>query len=68
MADKNKARLLKLNEMSVDELKKTLEEVRRENFEGRLRHATGQLTKVSELPRTRAEVARILTILKKKGA
>lgn len=68
MADKMNKQLAKLRGLSVEELNKKLEEVRRDNFENRLRHATGQLTKVSELPRTRAEVARILTILKEKGA
>lgn len=68
MADKMNRQLGKLRELSVEELKKKLEDVRRLNFDSRLRHVTGQLTKVSELPRTRAEVARILTILKEKGA
>ncbi|SHN56724.1 50S ribosomal protein L29 [Desulfovibrio litoralis] len=68
MADKRKNNLLKLNDLSVAELKAKLEEARRANFDGRLQKATGQLTKTSELPRTRAEIARILTILKRKGA
>ncbi len=57
MANKMNKQLSKLRELSVEELNKKLEEVRRHNFDNRLRHATGQLTKVSELPITRAEVA-----------
>lgn len=57
-----------LRKMSVEELKKALKDARESNFNLRFKHATAQLEKVSDLPATRRDVARILTILKEKGA
>ena len=42
-------------------------ESRKELFDLRFRHATAQLEKTSNLPATKREIARILTILKEKG-
>ncbi|MDR2050522.1 MAG: 50S ribosomal protein L29 [Deltaproteobacteria bacterium] len=57
-----------LRAMSVEDLNKTLRDARENLFNLRFRHATGQLEKVSLLPATRREIARILTILTEKGA
>ena len=57
-----------LRKLSVEDLKKNLEESRQELFNLRFKHATGQLEKVSEIPVGRRNIARILTILGQKGA
>ncbi len=57
-----------LRKLSVEELKKNLGEARSELFNQRFKHATAQLEKVSDIPATKREIARILTILKEKGA
>lgn len=56
-----------LRAKSVEELKKQLEESRQELFNLRFKHATSQLEKVSDLPNTKRDIARIETILKEKG-
>ena len=56
-----------LRAKSVDELKKQLEETRQELFNLRFKHATSQLEKVSDIPGTKRDIARIATILKEKG-
>ena len=57
-----------LQKLSVEELKKNLEESRQELFNLRFKHATAQLEKTSEIPAARRNVARIMTVLKQKGA
>jgi large subunit ribosomal protein L29 len=57
-----------LREMSADELRKNLKDTRENLFNLRFRHAAGQLEKVSLLPAAKRDIARILTILKEKGA
>ena len=57
-----------LRKMSVEELQKTLKETRENLFNLRFKHATAQLEKVSHLPAAKRDIARILTILKEKGA
>lgn len=57
-----------LRKMSVEELNKSLKEARENLFNLRFKHATAQLEKVSTLPAAKRDIARILTILKEKGA
>lgn len=52
--------------LSVDELRDRLGEVRKELFNLRFKHATGQLERVSDLSVYRRQVARILTLMKQK--
>ena len=56
-----------LRKLSAEQLKDKLAESRKELFDLRVRHATAQLEKTSNLPATKREIARILTILKEKG-
>ncbi|ABB39046.1 ribosomal protein L29 [Oleidesulfovibrio alaskensis G20] len=57
-----------LRKLSIDELKDKLAETRKELFDLRFKHATAQLEKTAEIPAAKHNVARILTILKEKGA
>lgn len=57
-----------LRKMSVEELAKSLKEARENLFNLRFKHATAQLEKVSTLPAAKRDIAKILTILKEKGA
>lgn len=57
-----------LRKMSVEELNKSLKEARENLFNLRFKHATAQLEKVSNLPAAKRDIARIMTILKEKGA
>ncbi|MDR2893425.1 MAG: 50S ribosomal protein L29 [Deltaproteobacteria bacterium] len=57
-----------LRNLSVEDLKKNLTESRQELFNLRFKHSTAQLEKTSEIPAARREIARIMTILKEKGA
>lgn len=61
-------KVAQLRELSVEELKNKLAEARKELLGLRFRHATGQLAKTASLPAARQDIARILTILKEKGA
>ncbi len=56
-----------LRKLSAEQLKDKLAESRKELFDLRFRHATAQLEKTSNLPATKRDIARILTILKEKG-
>ena len=51
---------------SIDELKTQLGEARKELFNRRFKHATGQLESVASLPAMRRRIARILTLIKQK--
>ncbi len=57
-----------LRKMSVTDLQKKLAELRGDILDLRFKHATGQLEKVSNIPGARRDIARVLTILKEKGA
>lgn len=57
-----------LRKMSVEELNKFLKETRESLFNLRFKHATAQLEKVSAIPAAKRDIARVLTILKEKGA
>lgn len=54
--------------MDTAALKTELEDARKELFNLRFRHATGQLDRVSDLSAYRRRVARILTLIKQKEA
>lgn len=55
-----------LRKLSADDLKKRLDETKTQLFNLRFQHATKQLENTASLPLTRAEVARIKTLLKEK--
>jgi large subunit ribosomal protein L29 len=57
-----------LQKLSVEELNKALTESRQALFNLRFKHATAQLEKTSEIPVARRNIARIMTVLKQKGA
>ena len=52
----------KLRELSDDELSMRLKDTRRELFNLRFQHATGQLANPMKLNATRREIARLLTL------
>ncbi len=55
-----------LRALSVEDLRKKLNEQKQEVFNLRFRHATAQLEKTSELKGAKRQVARIMTVLKEK--
>ena len=57
-----------IRKMSVEELKKTLEETRKEHMLLRFQAVSGQLTDTSKLTNTKRDVARLATILREKQA
>jgi large subunit ribosomal protein L29 len=60
---------MKANEIrqkSADEMVKELEALHTEQFNLRMQHATGQLTRNSEVKRVRRDIARIKTVLSEK--
>lgn len=61
-------KLAELKKLSVEQLGKELETKRQELMGLRFRHATGQLEKTAEIPAKKRTIARILTLLKEKGA
>jgi large subunit ribosomal protein L29 len=52
----------KLRELSEDELTMRLKDTRKELFNLRFQHATGQLDNPQQLNATRREIARLLTL------
>lgn len=52
----------KLRELSDDELRARLKDTRKELFNLRFQHATGQLENPQNLNLTRREIARLLTV------
>lgn len=59
MSEKTK----KLRELSIDELRKQLNDAREELMNLRFQQATGELTDFSRLRHTRRQIARLITIL-----
>jgi large subunit ribosomal protein L29 len=60
---------LKLDEvraLSIEELKKQVDESHRENFNLRFKLSTRQLVNHRELPRVRKKIARLNTIIREK--
>jgi large subunit ribosomal protein L29 len=53
-------------ELDVDELEQRLAETRRELFNLRFQHATGQLENTGQLKEVRRNIARLLTVLNHK--
>ena len=52
--------------LGATELSGKLEEARKELFNLRFKHATGQLEDVASIPATKRRIARILTLIKQK--
>jgi large subunit ribosomal protein L29 len=50
-----------------NELVEKLKDARQEEFNLRLKHATGELESTSRIPLARREVARLLTIARERG-
>ncbi len=55
-----------IREKSVEEMAQELDALHKEQFNLRMQHATGQLTRSSELKRVRRDIARIKTVLNEK--
>ena len=55
-----------LDALGIDELKTQLAETRKELFNLRFKHATGQLENVASMPAAKRRIARILTLIKQK--
>jgi len=53
-------------ELDVEELQRRLAETRRELFNLRFQHATGQLENTGQLKEVRRNIARLLTVLNQK--
>jgi large subunit ribosomal protein L29 len=53
-------------ELDVEELERRLADTRRELFNLRFQHATGQLENSGQLKQVRKNIARILTVLNQK--
>jgi large subunit ribosomal protein L29 len=60
---------MKANEIrqkSADEMMEELNALHKEQFNLRMQHTTGQLTRSSEIKRVRRDIARIKTVLSEK--
>ncbi len=55
-----------LRDMSVEELRQKLVELRESLFNLKFQHATGQLENTAQLKRHKRDIARVLTILHEK--
>jgi large subunit ribosomal protein L29 len=55
-----------VREMNVEELQRRVAETRRELFNLRFQHATGQLENTGQLKEVRKNIARLLTVLNQK--
>jgi large subunit ribosomal protein L29 len=55
-----------VREMDVQELERRVVETRRELFNLRFQHATGQLENTGQLKEVRKNIARLLTVLNQK--
>ena len=55
-----------LREKSVDELKRVLNDLLKEQFNLRMQHATGQLQNTAALRKVRRNVARVKTLIREK--
>ncbi len=59
-------KLEQMRNLSIDELKKNLEQAHQEQFNLRIRHTTRQLVNHRELPRVKREIARLNTVIREK--
>ena len=55
-----------VRELDVEELQQRVAETRRELFNVRFQHATGQLENTGQLKEVRKNIARLLTVLNQK--
>ncbi len=55
-----------LRDMSQEELRQKLAEIREALFNLKFQHATGQLENTAQLAKYRRDVARVLTVLREK--
>ena len=55
-----------VRELDVQELERRVAETRRELFNLRFQHATGQLENTGQLKEVRRDIARLLTVLNQK--
>ncbi|MFN3202306.1 MAG: 50S ribosomal protein L29 [Bradymonadia bacterium] len=55
-----------LREKSVDELKALSAELRRQSFDLRFKHYTGQLLNTAEIRVTRRDIARVETVIRER--
>ena len=58
--------IAEVRELDVDELQRRVSETRRELFNLRFQHATGQLEDTGQLKEVRKNIARLLTVLNQK--
>jgi large subunit ribosomal protein L29 len=59
-------KVAEVRELGVEELERRLADTRRELFNLRFQHATGQLENTGQLMQVRKNIARILTVLNQK--
>ncbi len=59
-------KVAEVREMGVEELERRVSETRRELFNLRFQHATGQLENTGQLKEVRRNIARLLTVLTQK--
>ncbi len=59
-------KVAEVRELGVDELERRVAETRRELFNLRFQHATGQLENTEQLQEVRRNIARLLTVLNQK--
>ena len=59
-------KVAEVREMGIEELERRVTETRRELFNLRFQHATGQLENTGQLTQVRKNIARILTVLNQK--
>jgi large subunit ribosomal protein L29 len=59
-------KVTEVRELGVDELERRVAETRRELFNLRFQHATGQLENTGQLQEVRRNIARLLTVLNQK--
>ena len=57
-----------LREKSVDELKQTLDDLLKEQFNLRMQRGTGQLSRPSQMKVVRRGIARVKTVMHEKAA
>ncbi|MDP9425995.1 MAG: 50S ribosomal protein L29 [Actinomycetota bacterium] len=59
-------KVAEVRELGVEELERRVVETRRELFNLRFQHATGQLENTGQLNEAKKNIARLLTVLNKK--
>ena len=59
-------KVAEVRELDVDQLERRLADTRRELFNLRFQHATGQLENTGQIKEVRKNIARILTVLNQK--